>query len=161
AHSIGIPAVFGVTGALDRIHPGTMMVMDGTRGTVLLSPTSQEIAAAKTHELWDPELAGPLEGAAAQPAITTDGRRVALRVCLDRPEIFRTQIRAALRAARHADIQLMIPLVTRLDELDRTRAIVAEEATNLARDGVAAATSVPVGVMVETPAAAVMADQLA
>src|SRR5207237_282675 len=71
------------------------------------------------------------------------------------------QIRAALRAARHADIQLMIPLVTRLDELDRTRAIVAEEATNLARDGVPAATSVPLGVMVETPAAAVMADQLA
>src|SRR5437762_226293 len=112
----------------------------------------------RTYDLGGDKLPGPFRvQAEANPQL---GWR-AIRVCLDRPEIFRTQIRAALRAARHADIQLMIPLVTRLDELDRTRAIVAEEATNLARDGVAAATSVPVGVMVETPAAAVMADQLA
>src|SRR5437764_12067360 len=77
AHSIGIPAVFGVTGALERIHPGTMLVMDGTRGTVLLSPTSQEIAEAKTHELWDRALAGQLEEVVAQPAITTDRVRAA------------------------------------------------------------------------------------
>src|SRR5206468_2407414 len=79
--------------------------------------------------------------------------------CLDRPEIFRTQVRAALRAAAHADIQVMIPLVTRLDEVDRTRVIVGEEAANLKREGVEAASSVPVGVMVETPAAAVLADR--
>src|SRR5207253_2522374 len=84
-----------------------------------------------------------------------------IRVCLDRPEIFRTQLRAALRAAAHADIQVMIPLVTLLDEVDRTRAMVSEEAANLTREGVEAAPSVPVGVMVETPAAAVMADRLA
>src|SRR5256885_8732992 len=77
AHSIGIPAVFGVTGVMERIAPGPMLVMDGTRGTVLLSPTSQEIAEAKTHELWDRELAGQLEEVVAQPAITTDGVRVA------------------------------------------------------------------------------------
>lgn len=47
AHSIGIPAVFGVTGALERIEPGTMIVMDGTRGTVLLDPTPPEIAEAR------------------------------------------------------------------------------------------------------------------
>jgi len=56
---------------------------------------------------------------------------------------------------------VMIPLVTRLDEVDRTRVIVGEEAANLKREGVEAASSVPVGVMVETPAAAVMADRLA
>jgi len=250
AHSIGIPAVFGVTGAMERIQPGTTLVLDGTRGTVLLSPTPQELAAAQSREVWDRELATQLEQVLEQPAITTDGVRVtlrgnvdlpdeiraaqehraegvgllrteflitsrtrlpdedeqaeyyrrvgeafpghpvvvrtydlggdklpgpfrvqteanpqlgwrAIRVCLDRPEIFRTQIRAALRAAAHADIQLMIPLVTRLDEIDRTRALVAEEAANLARSGVAAATSLPVGVMVETPAAAVMADRIA
>src|SRR5213076_612273 len=55
----------------------------------------------------------------------------AIRVCLDRPDIFRTQVRAALRAAK------------------------------LAREGIAAATSLPLGVMVETPAAAVMADRFA
>src|SRR5439155_3427817 len=83
------------------------------------------------------------------------------RVCLDRPEMFRTQVRPALRAAANADIWLMIPLVTRLDEVDRTRVIVSEEAANLARAGIPAAASVPVGVMVETPAAAVLADRLA
>src|SRR5205814_4158311 len=85
----------------------------------------------------------------------------AIRVCLDRPEIFRTQVRAVLRAAKHGDVWLMIPLVTRIDELDCTRALVAEEAARLAREGIPAATSVPVGVMIETPAAAVVADRLA
>jgi len=70
-------------------------------------------------------------------------------------------VRAALRAAAHADIWLMIPLVTRLDEVDRTRAMVSEEAAKLTREGITAAASVPVGVMVETPAAAVLADRLA
>jgi len=55
----------------------------------------------------------------------------------------------------------MIPLVTRLDEVDRTREMVAEEAERLKQLGVEAASTVPIGVMVETPAAAVMADRLA
>src|SRR3989442_12271729 len=85
----------------------------------------------------------------------------AIRVCLDRPDIFRTQLRAALRAGKDGEIWLMMPRVTRLDELERTRELVAEEATHLAREGIAAVESLPVGVMVETPAAAVMADRLA
>jgi len=250
AHSIGIPAVFGVAGAMQRIEQGTTLVMDGTRGTVLLNPTAQEIAEAQARERRRRELASQLEEVVDQPAVTTDGVRIllrgnvdlpdeiraaqqhraegvgllrteflitshttlptedeqaeyfrrvgeafsghpvvirtydlggdklpgpfrvqaeanpqlgwrAIRVCLDRPEIFRTQVRAALRAAAHANIQVMIPLVTRLDEVDRTRVIVGEEAANLRREGVEAASSVPVGVMVETPAAAVMADRLA
>src|SRR5438093_656341 len=85
----------------------------------------------------------------------------AIRVCLDQPELFRVQVRAALRAAAHADIRLMLPLVTRLDEVQRTRSIVAAEAETLAAQGVEAARTIPVGVMVETPAAAVMADRIA
>src|SRR5204862_3790515 len=61
AHSLGIPAVFGVAGAMERIEPGTMLVMDGTRGTVLLHPTPQEIAEAKTRELGRRALAEQLE----------------------------------------------------------------------------------------------------
>jgi len=250
AHSIGIPAVFGVAGAIERIEPGTMVVMDGERGTVLLQPTPHEIAEAQERELGRRELGLQLEEVVDQPSVTTDGVRVvlrgnvdlpdeikpaqehraegvgllrteflitghdelptedeqaeyfrrvaqafpghpvvvrtydlggdklpapfrapseinpqlgwrAIRVCLDRPDIFRTQVRAALRAAKHGDVWMMIPLVTRLDELERTRAIVTEEAAQLARDGIAAAASLPLGVMVETPAAAVMADRLA
>jgi phosphoenolpyruvate-protein kinase (PTS system EI component) len=74
--------------------------------------------------------------------------------------MFRTQIRAVLRAAASADIRMMIPLVTRLDEVERTRLMMSEEAARLEKAGVAAAKSVPLGVMVETPAAAVLADRL-
>ncbi len=85
----------------------------------------------------------------------------AIRVCLDQPEVFRPQVRAILRAAVDAPLRLMIPLVTTVDEVEATRALVVEEAAALARAGVAAATTVPVGVMVETPAAVLIADQLA
>ena len=84
----------------------------------------------------------------------------AIRICLDQPELFRVQVRAVLRAAAHADIQLMIPLVTRLDEIERTRAMVAAEADKLAAQGIEAARTLPVGAMIETPAAAVMADRI-
>ena len=85
----------------------------------------------------------------------------AIRVCLDHPEVFRPQVRAILRAAAHSRLKLMIPLVTRLEEVLETREIVAQEAESLKRAGIEAAATVPVGVMVETPAAVLMADQLA
>ncbi len=85
----------------------------------------------------------------------------AIRVCLDEPEIFRTQIRAILRAAAHAPLKLMIPRVTRIEEVEATRELVAKEARALRRAGAEAAESVPIGVMVETPAAAVLADRFA
>ena len=85
----------------------------------------------------------------------------AIRVCLDEPNVFRPQIRAILRAAAHARIKLMIPLVTRVEEVEATRELVDKEARALKRSGIEAAPSVPVGVMVETPAAAIIADRFA
>ena len=84
----------------------------------------------------------------------------AIRVCLDQPEIFRPQLRAVLRAAAHAKLRLMLPLVTRVDEVLRTRELLAEESRALRKSGVEAAATVPVGIMVETPAAAIIADRL-
>jgi phosphotransferase system enzyme I (PtsI) len=84
-----------------------------------------------------------------------------IRVCLDEPEVFRPQIRAILRAAADRDVQLMLPLVTLVEEVEQTRAIVLEEGEALRRSGIKAAESVPVGVMIETPAAALIADRLA
>ncbi len=84
----------------------------------------------------------------------------AIRVCLDRPEVFRPQIRAILRAAAHAPLKLMIPLVTRVEEVETTRAWVLEEAAALKSKGIEAAADVPVGVMIETPAAVIIADRL-
>jgi phosphoenolpyruvate-protein phosphotransferase (PTS system enzyme I) len=84
-----------------------------------------------------------------------------IRVCLDQPEVFRVQLRAVLRAAVDRDIQLMLPLVTRVEEVLQAKELMAEEADALRREGVRAAASVPVGVMIETPAAVIIADQLA
>jgi phosphotransferase system enzyme I (PtsI) len=84
-----------------------------------------------------------------------------IRVCLDEPEVFRPQIRAILRAAVDRDIQLMLPLVTLVEEVEQAREIVQEEGEALRQAGVRAAESVPVGVMIETPAAVLIADRLA
>lgn len=84
-----------------------------------------------------------------------------IRVCLDRPEIFRPQIRAMLRIAAERTIRVMLPLVTRVAEVLEAKAMVAEEAASLAAAGVRSARSLEIGVMVETPAAVVMADRLA
>ena len=84
-----------------------------------------------------------------------------MRVCLDQPEIFRPQLRAVLRAAAGRDVQLMLPLITRVEEVRQAREMMLEEAAALQERGVRAATAVPIGVMIETPAAVVMADRLA
>ena len=85
----------------------------------------------------------------------------AIRVCLDEPDIFRTQARAILRARLDGDVQLMLPLVTQLEELERSRELVAESAAALEREGIPAAPDVPIGVMIETPAAAILAEEFA
>src|SRR5437899_1331090 len=201
AHSIGIPAIFGVRGAVARIRPGTKAILDGTRGTVLLDPTPEEVEEAGRNDTRRRELTARLEEAVTQPSVTLDGVHVALRgnvdlpdeitaakvhgaegvgllrteflitghsvlpsedeqthyftrvgeafsghpvvirtydlggdkfpapfrgpvepnpqlgwravrVCLDEPEMFRTQIRAVLRASVSANRHMMIPLVT-------------------------------------------------
>jgi phosphocarrier protein FPr len=78
-----------------------------------------------------------------------------VRVGLDRPEILRTQLRAILRAAVSGNVSVMFPMITTLNELRDVKAILAEEAARL---GVP---PVPAGIMVEVPAAAVMAAQFA
>jgi phosphotransferase system enzyme I (PtsI) len=84
-----------------------------------------------------------------------------IRVCLDQPEIFRDQLRAVLRAADGRRMKLMLPLITTVEEVERSREMLAEEAERLRARGVPAAADLPVGVMVETPAAVMIADRLA
>ncbi len=85
----------------------------------------------------------------------------AIRMCLDEPEIFRTQLRALLRAAVHGDVRIMLPLIVTVDEVREARSILAEAARELAERGVAHRSDVPLGVMIETPAAVITADTLA
>ena len=85
----------------------------------------------------------------------------AIRISLDEPELFKTQLRAILRAAVGHQARIMFPMVSDLDELRRAREIVETVKRDLLLDSVEFAADVPVGIMVETPAAAVLVDVLA
>ena len=250
AHSLGIPAVMGAAGVLAGIPNGTMILLDGQSGTIVLDPNRDELEEAKIQVSRRHKLELQLEGVVGEPAVTPSGRAIMLmgnvdlpeeieaanrhgaqgvgllrteflltgraslptedeqtayflrvarafpkqtvvirsfdlggdkfpaafkapveanpflgwrsiRVCLDQPEVFRPQIRAVLRAAARHDIQLMLPLVTTVQEVEETLEMVAEEAAALKKAGKQSADSVPVGVMIETPAAVLMADRLA
>ncbi len=98
-----------------------------------------------------------LHGDEANPVLGLRG----IRLCLQRPDIFRPQLRGLLRAAVHADLRLMIPLVIEPGEVREVRRLLAAEARGLAAEGREARADVPVGIMVEVPAAAMTADLLA
>src|SRR5207247_1660232 len=86
AHSLGIPAIFGLRGAVARIPAGTKVILDGTRGTVLLDPTPAEVEEAERTDTRRRELAARLEEAVAQPSVTLDGVHIALRGNVDLPD---------------------------------------------------------------------------
>ena len=250
AHSLGIPAVMGARGALDKIEDGVPILLDGHTGMVYIEPTRAELEDARARISRWHRLEMELEMVASEPAVTPDGqtvtlrgnvdlpeevepalrygaegvgllrteflvtgranlptedeqttyyRRVAdafrdhtvtirafdlggdkfpaafsapaeanpflgwrsIRVCLDQPEIFRPQLRAILRTAADRKVQFMLPLVTSVEEVVVSREMMLEEADSLRRAGVRAADDVPLGVMVETPAAVLVADHLA
>jgi phosphotransferase system enzyme I (PtsI) len=250
AHSLGIPAVMGAAGALAAIPNGTMLLLDGQSGTIVLDPNLNELEEAKVQVSRRHKLELQLEGVVGEPAVTPSGRRITLmgnvdlpeeietatrhgaqgvgllrteflltgraelptedeqtayfrrvarafpnqtiiirsfdlggdkfpaafkapveanpflgwrsiRVCLDYPEVFRPQVRAVLRTAAEHDIQLMLPLITTVEEVREASEIVHEEAIALQEAGIRSAPSIPVGVMIETPAAVLMVDRLA
>ncbi len=82
----------------------------------------------------------------------------AIRMCLDEPEMFKVQLRALMRAASYGDVRIMLPLVVSQDEVRQARALIAEGAAELEARGVPHLRNIPLGVMIETPAAAVCAD---
>ncbi len=250
AHSLGIPAVMGVTGALQRIRDGQKILLDGRTGEIILEPTRPELEEAKTRLHRRHRLELKLEAGLSAPAVTPDGRAMSLRgnvdlpeeiepavrhgaagvgllrteflltgravvpseteqadyfrrvaqafpghpvvvrtfdlggdkfpaafdapleanpflgwrsirVCLDHPEIFRPQLRALLRAAVGRDLRIMLPLITRVDEVLRVREMVGEERASLRAAGEPVGEHIPIGVMIETPAAVIIADRLA
>ncbi|HEY0672436.1 MAG TPA: phosphoenolpyruvate--protein phosphotransferase [Longimicrobiales bacterium] len=85
----------------------------------------------------------------------------AIRVCLDTPDLFRAQLRAMLRATAHGDVRIMLPLVNEIDEIRRTRKMLVEEEESLERAGVPFNRGYKLGIMIETPAAAMSAAKLA
>jgi phosphoenolpyruvate-protein phosphotransferase (PTS system enzyme I) len=82
----------------------------------------------------------------------------AIRMCLDQPDLFKVQLRALLRAGVHGDVRIMLPLVVTVDEIRATKVLLDEAAAELTERGVAFRRDLPLGVMVETPAAVIAAD---
>ncbi|MCQ4086239.1 phosphoenolpyruvate--protein phosphotransferase [Saccharibacillus sp. JS10] len=85
----------------------------------------------------------------------------AIRLCLDRTDIFRTQLRALLRASVHGDLRIMFPMIATLMEFREAKALLEEERTNLKNEGIEVADNIQLGIMVEIPSTAVLADQFA
>jgi len=85
----------------------------------------------------------------------------AIRVLLDTPELFRAQLRALLRSTAHGDVRIMLPLVNEIEEMQRTRDMLDEEAEKLRAEGIRFNPGYKVGAMIETPAAALTAHELA
>jgi phosphotransferase system enzyme I (PtsI) len=149
------------------------------RSEFLFMETEPSLPTEDQHYLAYRQLA---EGAAPFPAVirTYDlgGRKLArdlmhldeenpvlglrgIRLTLARPVIFRTQLRGMLRASAHGDVWLMAPLVSRIEELRQFRQLVEELSAELRAEGRTVAADVKIGIMIEVPAATLIADALA
>lgn len=84
-----------------------------------------------------------------------------IRLCLDRREMFKTQIRAILRASAYGRIGIMIPMISTLGELKRTKEIIKESKAELRKAGASFDEKIELGIMIETPASAIISDLLA
>ncbi|AXU54632.1 TPA: phosphoenolpyruvate--protein phosphotransferase [Clostridioides difficile] len=85
----------------------------------------------------------------------------AIRLCLDRKDIFKTQLRALYRASVHGRLRIMFPMISSLEELLQAKEVVKEVLAELDSEGVAYAEDVEIGMMIEVPSAAVISDVLA
>jgi phosphotransferase system enzyme I (PtsI) len=85
----------------------------------------------------------------------------AIRICLDRPQIFRTQLRAIFRASAYGNLAIMFPMIISLDEVLQCKKYVEEVKEELKSEGIPYKDDVEIGIMIETPAAAVISETLA
>jgi len=84
-----------------------------------------------------------------------------IRICLDTPDLFKTQLRALLRAGTRGEVQILLPMISSLDELWRARALLNEAKDELRQAGRAFAEDCKLGIMVEVPSVALMTDEFA
>ncbi len=95
--------------------------------------------------------------AEANPAL---GMR-AIRICLTRPSLFKTQLRALLRASAYGKIAIMFPMIISVDEIRQCKSLLQNVRLELDNQGIAYDKQMEIGIMIETPAAAIMSDELA
>jgi len=85
----------------------------------------------------------------------------AIRICLDKTDLFKTQLRAILRASAYGDVKIMYPLISSVEEVQGANALLREAMAELAAEGLAYNADIEVGIMIELPAAVMIADLLA
>ena len=85
----------------------------------------------------------------------------AIRLCLDRKDIFKTQIRALLKASIYGKLAIMFPMIATVDEFNNAKSFVMETKQELLKEGVEVADDIEIGMMVEIPSSAVLADEFA
>lgn len=250
AKALCLPAVVGAGKQVVVVVAGTMMIIDGASGEILIEPDEEQL---KIHEQirleYEKQAAADLQDA-GEPAVTLDGNQVeivanvgnpedaqlalergaegigllrteflylernsspneeeqleaydailevmesrpvvvrtldvggdkelpyldlgveanpflgwrAIRMCLDQPEFFKIQLRALLRASPGHDLRIMFPMIATLDEVRRSKALLEEARQEAVEEGHEVAAQVQVGIMVEIPAVAVLADLFA
>jgi phosphotransferase system enzyme I (PtsI) len=124
----------------------------------LLDAAEPHPATIRTFDLGGRKLAREMmESVEDNPVLGLRG----IRLTLARPQIFRTQLRGLLRAGAGRDLWIMAPMVSRVEEVRALRAELAAVADGLAAEGLPHSRSYKVGIMIEIPAAALIADQLA
>jgi phosphotransferase system enzyme I (PtsI) len=248
ARSLGLPAVVGLRDATERLSGNEHVILDGTSGVLVISPSPKQIAQYRERRALEALEETELRALATADSVTLDGHWVtlranvdlpeeaefaahsgaegvglmrteflvvgratmpdeeeqyrayrhvveafggrpvvirtfdvggdklpiggyptdpnpflgwrAIRMCLDEPELFKTQLRALLRAAMHGDVRIMLPLIITLDEVRQARHLLNEAAAELDARGVEYRHELPLGVMVETPAAALSVHTL-
>ncbi len=250
ARALGIPAVVGLGEGLLDLPEGTSLALDGAAGSLQIDPPAEELARLRGARADQDTRTAAMRAEVGLPAVTRDGRPVALlanastpaearaagewgaagvgllrtellflerpdlpdeeeqralyaavaaelpgtpitvrtldvggdkhlpafplpheenpflgwrglRIGLSRPEILLPQLRALLRAGAKADIRIMLPMVSTLDELRRTRELLEQARAQLAEEGLEQAAAPQLGVMIEVPAAALNAEALA
>ena len=250
ARALEIPAVLSVDGITENVKNGEMLIVDGSKGEVIVNPEQSELDAYRALALQIAEEKRALEVFRGKPTVTADGTEVllvanignpdeangatehdaegvglfrseflfmdskdlpseeeqfqayqkvalrmknkpviirtldvggdkeipylhlqkeenpfmgfrAVRYCLNNPEQYKVQLRALLRAGHYGDIKIMLPLVTSLDEVRQAKDLIEVCKAELKAEGHNFNENIEVGTMVETPAASLIADDLA
>ncbi len=250
ARALEIPAVVGLRDITKKIKPGSLIILDGNKGRVLVNPTHQQIEKYKKEHQEFIEYRKKLESLKSLPPQTLDGREVelaaniagpeevelavkngaegiglyrteylymnrqtlpsdeeqlkayrkvvekiapysviirtldlggdkflshfpvpremnpfmgwrAIRLSLERVDIFKTQLRAILRAAQHNKVKIMYPMISGLEEVRRANAILSQVKKELDEEKIPFSRNIETGIMIEIPSAAIMADAMA
>jgi phosphoenolpyruvate-protein phosphotransferase (PTS system enzyme I) len=251
ARALAVPAVMGLERISGHVAPGSMMIIDGARGLVILRPTEETLQEYQTLQRRQRHARKALEAAVKSgPCFTRDKIEIptqanielpieiasclnakaqgiglyrteylflnrntlpseeeqyhsyieaasamnplpvtlrtidiggdkfvshlqiskednpqlgwrAVRFCLERPDIFKTQLRALLRASVHGNVEIMFPMISGVDELRRVKAVLQEVRVSLDEENIAYDKDVRVGAMVEVPSAVALAEMLA